>query len=55
MISKMYSTMSISDYHDKYINENLNLGIFSNIKNLFKKPVLNHLSQRAVDSILVNQ
>lgn len=55
MISKMYSTMSISDYHDKFISANLNLEMFSNIeKDKGKKSVLNHLSERAVDSILVN-
>lgn len=55
MISKMYSTISISDIQEKFISANLNLEMFSNIKmNLTKKPVLNHLSERAVDSILVN-
>ncbi len=55
MISKMYQTISIGDYQEKFINANLNLEMFSNIKmKNANKPVLNHLSERAVDSILVN-
>ena len=55
MISKMYQTISIGDYQEKFISANLNLEMFSNIKmKNGNKPVLNHLSERAVDSILVN-